>query len=143
MRRWSGKSAWPGGFDLEFDVAREGVIGLSSVVITAEPMVRVTSEGPYAIAARPSSGVPIHMWLTNFGNPWLKLAGAALVVRREAVDVGVGAVCPVALLDRALDLVRLLVVLVRPHVGGEGSREVVVGEGFETVGVSGSAEEAR
>ena len=63
------------------------------------------------------------------------VGGAAPVVRRQTEDVGVRAVARVdAILRYATDhLVRLLVVLVRPHVGLEGRGQRVEGDPLQAV----------
>ena len=78
----------------------------------------------------------------ELGPALVEVGGAAAEVGGEAVEVGLGAVGgPGFVVEGAHDLVGLLVVLVRPHVVGEGAGEGVEGEVLEAVAEGGVAED--
>ena len=71
----------------------------------------------------------------ELGPPLAEVGGAAAEVGFQAKDVGIGSVGipdPV-LAHAALDLIHLLVVLMRPHVRGEGRRQRVEGDALQPV----------
>src|ERR1700727_262288 len=64
----------------------------------------------------------------------MKICSAAAEVWFESEEIGFGAIGgPWLVIETALNLIRLLVILVRPHVVGEGARQAVVGDAFEAV----------
>src|SRR5277367_6651059 len=64
----------------------------------------------------------------------MEVGRTATEIRFESVEIGLRTVCrPGLVVEAALYLVGLLIVLVRPHVVGEGAGEAVVGKAFEAV----------
>ena len=74
----------------------------------------------------------------------MEIGGAAAEVGFEAEEVGFGAIGgPGFVVEAALDLVGLLVVLVRPHVVGEGAGEGVEGDLLQAVAEARVAEDSQ
>ena len=72
----------------------------------------------------------------------MEVGRAAAEVGVEAVEVGLRAIGgPGFVVEAALDLVGLLVVLVGPHVVGEGAGEGIEGDKLEAVAEGGVAED--
>jgi len=64
----------------------------------------------------------------------MKICSAAAEVWFESEEIGFGAIGgPWLVIETALNLIRLLVILVRPHVVGKGAGQAVVGDAFEAV----------
>src|SRR5579883_2320509 len=73
----------------------------------------------------------------------VQIRGAATEVRLEAENVGIVAVGgPVALRDRAENLIRLLIVLASSEVRANRAGQVVISDLFEAVAPGGIAEDA-
>lgn len=72
----------------------------------------------------------------------MEVCGAATEVGFKAVEIGFDSIgCPGFGVEAYLDLVGLLIVLVRPHVVGEGSRECVVRKLLDPIGNGGIAKD--
>ena len=64
----------------------------------------------------------------------MEICSAAAEVWFESEEIGFRAVGgPWLVIETALDLIRLLVILVRPHVCGKGTGQRVEGEQFQAV----------
>src|SRR5580704_9198220 len=64
----------------------------------------------------------------------MHIRGTTPEIRLETVKVRFGSIrCPRPLVQTTLDLVRLLVVLVSPHIVGQGAGKRIVGNPFKTV----------
>src|ERR1700761_1975530 len=64
----------------------------------------------------------------------MEICSAAAEVWFESEEIGFRAVgCPWLVIETALDLIRLLVILVRPHIVGKGAGQAVVCDAFEAV----------